>query len=210
MLIAIIVIVVLVVIVGGFLWATYNGLVSKRLSVENSWSQIEVQLKRRHDLIPNLVETVKGYASHENTTFENVTAARAAAVSAQGPEKQAQAEQALTGALGRLMAVAENYPTLRATENFQELQAQLSSTEDGIAISRRVYNDTVQTYNTSTQVFPSVIVARMFNFTAKPFFDAPEEDEAVPQVSFSTAAATPAPAAPANPATPAPPASPES
>ena len=206
--IALIVIVVLVVLIGGFVWATYNKLVGQRLAVDNSWSQIEVQLKRRHDLIPNLVETVKGYATHEQQTFQNVTEARAAAMKANEPGQQAAAEGMLGMALGRLMAVAEAYPELRATENFQQLQAELSNTEDQIAITRRVYNDTVQTYNTSIQVFPAVVVANMFNFDERDFFDTPEEEEAAPQVSFATPTPTPAAAAPAAPAAPADPAAP--
>jgi LemA protein len=192
--IALIVVGVLVILVIAFVWMTYNRLVAQRLAVDNSWSQIDVALKRRHDLIPNLVETVKGYATHEQQTFQNVTEARATAMATTDPAQQAVAEQLLGGALGRLMAVAEAYPELRATENFQQLQADLSDTENQIAITRRVYNDTVQTYNTSIQVFPAVLVARTFNFSEREFFDAPDEVEEAPRVSFAT---TPEPAAPA-------------
>ena len=172
----------------------YNRTVSRRNAVDNSWAQIETALQRRHDLIPNLVESVKGYATHEQSTFEEVTKARSGAVSAQAPGTQAAAEDFLTAALGRLMVVAEQYPQLRATENFQQLQQQLSDTEDQIQITRRVYNDTVQTYNTGIQQFPASIIANTFHFEPRQFFDAPREAEATPEVSFSQdgAGATPA------------------
>ncbi len=166
----------------------YNRMVSRRNAVDNSWAQIEAALQRRHDLIPNLVESVKGYASHEKQTFEQVTKARTTAVAAKAPGTQAVAEDALTAALGRLMVVAEQYPQLRATENFQQLQGQLSDTEDQIQITRRVYNDTVQTYNTMIQQFPAVLVANSFHFEPRQFFDAPKEAEATPEVSFSSGA----------------------
>jgi len=165
-------------------WFLYNRMVSRRNAVDNSWAQIEAALQRRHDLIPNLVEAVKGYAKHERTTFEQVTAARSGAVAAKAPPTQAAAEDMLTAAIGRLMVVAEQYPELRATDNFQQLQAQLSETEDQIAITRRVYNDTVQTYNTLIQQFPAVLVANSFQFEPRQFFDAPKEAEATPEVSF--------------------------
>ena len=175
----------LVVLIALFFLLTYNSLVRKRNAVDNSWAQIEAALQRRHDLIPNLVEAVKGYAKHEQATFENVTKTRGAATSARAPGTAAAAEGLLGAALGRLMVVAEQYPALRATENFQKLQGQLSETEDQIQITRRVYNDTVQTYNTAIQVFPSVLIANAFNFTKRDFFDAPEDAEATPEVSFS-------------------------
>ena len=162
----------------------YNRLVRLRNRCENAWSQIDVQLRRRYDLIPNLVETVKGYASHERQTFEEVTQARTAAQQAQGVEEQGQAENALTGAIGRLFAVAEQYPQLRATENFQALQAQLGDTEQKIAVARQVYNDTVQTYDTAVETVPTNIVAGAFSFTRKPFFEIEEPARATPQVSF--------------------------
>jgi LemA protein len=149
----------------------YNGLVSKRNRSQNAWAQVDVQLKRRYDLIPNIVEAVKGYASHEKSTFEEVTEARAAAQKAEGPAQAGQAESALTGAIGRLMAVAENYPELRATENFQQLQAELGNTENKIATSRQVYNDTVLTYNNAVQQVPTNIVAGLFNFERREFFE---------------------------------------
>jgi LemA protein len=172
----------------------YNRMVSRRNAVDNSWAQIEAALQRRHDLIPNLVEAVKGYASHERKTFEDVTKARSTAVSAKAPPSQAAAEDTLTGAIGRLMAVAEQYPELRATENFQQLQASLSQTEDQIQITRRVYNDTVQTYNTFIQIFPPSVIAGAFNFEPRQFFDAPHEAEATPEVSFAKGEGAPPPA----------------
>src|SRR3954451_14369765 len=169
-------------------------MVSRRLAVDNSWAQIEAALQRRHDLIPNLVEAVKGYAKHEQSTFEEVTKARGAAQAANTPQAAAPAEGILGAMIGRLMVVAEQYPELRATENFQQLQAQLSETEDQIQITRRVYNDTVQTYNTLIQQFPASVLANQFHFEPRQFFDAPTESEATPQVSFSTdgAGGTPA------------------
>ena len=163
----------------------YNSLVRKRNAVDNSWAQIEAALQRRHDLIPNLVEAVKGYAKHEQSTFEEVTKARGAAQAANTPQAAAPAEGILGAMIGRLMVVAEQYPELRATENFQQLQAQLSETEDQIQITRRVYNDTVQTYNTAIQVFPPSVIANAFNFEPRQFFDAPEGSEATPEVSFT-------------------------
>src|SRR5215831_12641509 len=176
----------------------YNGLVQKRNRAENAWAQVDVQLKRRHDLIPNLVETVKGYAEHERGTFDEVTAARTAAQQA-----QAAAENVLTQALGRLFAVAENYPQLRATENFQQLQAQLSETEQNIAIARQVYNDTVLTYDNALETVPTSIIAGIFNFRPREYFQADEGDRATPQVSFGAAdgpAAQEPPPAPEPPA----------
>src|SRR6516164_3095677 len=192
-----IVIVVVVVVLLLVLVGMYNGLVRKRNRAENAWAQVDVQLKRRHDLIPNLVETVKGYAAHERGTFDEVTQARTAAQQAQGPQAQGAAENVLTQALGRLFAVAENYPQLRATENFQQLQAQLSETEQNIAIARQVYNDTVLTYDNALETVPSSIIAGIFNFRPREYFQADEGDRAVPQVSFDRN--TPPPAAPSPP-----------
>jgi LemA protein len=187
-------IIAIVVVLVFALVAMYNGLVQKRNRAENAWAQVDVQLKRRHDLIPNLVETVKGYAEHERGTFEEVTAARTAAQQAQGPQAQAEAENVLTQALGRLFAVAENYPQLRATENFQQLQAQLSETESNIAIARQVYNDTVLTYDNALETVPTSIIAGIFNFRPREYFQADEGDRAVPQVSFDrTPPAAPSP-----------------
>ena len=142
----------------------YNRLVRLRNRVDNAWSQVDVQLRRRYDLIPNLVETVKGYAAHERETFEAVTAARTRAQQAQGPAEQGAAEGILGQALGRLFAVAEAYPELRATENFQQLQTELSETENKIQVARQVYNDTVLTYNTAIQTFPALLVAGPLGF----------------------------------------------
>ena len=178
-------IIAVAVLIGLVVLLIYNRMISRRNAVDNSWAQIEAALQRRHDLIPNLVEAVKGYASHEQRTFEQVTKARRTAVAAKQPPSQAAAEDTLTSAIGRLMALAEQYPQLRATENFQQLQAQLSETEDQIQITRRVYNDTVQTYNTLIQIFPPSVIANVFNFDARQFFDAPTEAEATPEVSFS-------------------------
>jgi LemA protein len=174
---------VLVILVFVFV-GIYNGLVQSRNRVDNAWAQIEVQLKRRYDLIPNLVETVKGYASHERETFERVTQARAAAQAATGPAEQAQAEGFLTQALRQLFAVAEAYPELRATENFQNLQNELAETENKIAVSRQIYNDSVLTYNNRVQQIPTNIVASMTGFDVREFFEAGEEAATAPTVDF--------------------------
>lgn len=181
----VLVVVAIVLILAIAAWLIYNRMVSRRQAVDNSWAQIETALQRRHDLIPNLVEAVRGYAKHERDTFEQVTRARSGALAAQAPPSQAVAEDSLTGAIGRLMVVAEQYPELRATENFQQLQASLSDTEDQIAITRRVYNDTVQTYNTLIQQFPAVLIANSFHFEPREYFDAPKEAEATPEVSLA-------------------------
>jgi LemA protein len=163
----------------------YNGLVRLRNEVKNAWSQIDVQLKRRHDLIPNLVETVKGYAGHERGTLESVVQARTRAVSAQGFENQVRAEGELSQALGRLMMLTESYPDLKANQNFLGLQEELASTENRIGFARQFYNDTVMNYNTRIQTFPRNVVAGMFSFRESPFFEV--EDAAqreVPQVKF--------------------------
>jgi LemA protein len=162
----------------------YNRLVRLRNRVQNAWAQVDVQLRRRHDLIPNLVETVKGYASHEQGTLEEVTRARTAAQQAGTVQEQGQAENALTAAIGRLFAVAEAYPQLRATENFQQLQSQLEDTEQKIAVSRQVYNDTVLTYNNATQTVPSNVIAGLFNFAPRDFFEIEEPVREAPQVRF--------------------------
>jgi LemA protein len=178
--IAVVVIGLIVVIVG-----MYNGLVRARLRVKEAWSGIDVQLKRRTDLVPNLVETVKGYATHEREVFENVSAARSAAISAKGPAQAGQAEGALTRALGGLFAVAEAYPQLRAAESFTELQRELANTEDQIAGSRRIYNGNVQSYNTKIQVFPNSLLAGPFGFTRREFFEIEDPADREPvKVSF--------------------------
>ena len=198
--IVILVIVALLVIA---LITLYNRFVRLRNRVDNAWAQIEVQLKRRWDLIPNLVETVKGYAEHERGTFEAVTEARANAQRAQGPAETAAAEGILGAALGRLFAVAEAYPELQADENFRQLQDELAGTENRIAVSRQVYNDTVLTYNNAIQTFPGVVLAGPFNFEKREFFETDETQREVPQVDFDRSAAPAAPAAPSPPAPPA-------
>ena len=163
-----------VVLVGAFVAATYNGLVKMRNRIENAWSQVDVQLQRRYDLVPNLVATVKAYAAHEESVFAQVTEARAAAIGAKTPATQAAAEHALTGALRSVFAVAEAYPELQANENFQSLQEELAATEDKIAYARQFYNDTVLAYNTRIQTFPSLVVARSMGFTEREYFEADE------------------------------------
>jgi len=176
----------IIVLLALILVFAYNVMVKARNKVDESWSGIYVQLKRRHDLIPNLVETVKCYAAHEKEVFENVSAARSAAISAQGPAQQAQAETALTGALGRLFAVAEAYPQLRAAESFTQLQQELANTEDQIAAARRIYNGNVQAYNTKIQVFPNSLLAGPFGFSRREFFEIEDPADREPvKVSFS-------------------------
>jgi len=162
----------------------YNSLVKLRVMAEGAWSDIDVQLKRRHDLVPNLVETVKGYAAHERGTLEAVVEARSRAMSAQGPAARAAAEGELTGALRSLFALAESYPQLRATENFGQLQGSLSQIEDALQNARRYYNAVVRDLNTRIQQFPSNLVALSFGFRQREFFEAGEEERSVPQVKF--------------------------
>jgi LemA protein len=181
--------VILAIVVVFVLWIImiYNGLVSMRQRVNQSFADIDVQLKQRHDLIPNLVETVKGYAAHERGTLEAVVQARNAAVSAQGPAAQAQAENQLSGALRQLFALSEAYPDLKANSNFQALQAELSDIENKIAASRRFFNSAVQEYNTGIQQFPAALFASSFGFTPQVFFDLGEsrtQMEQAPQVKF--------------------------
>ncbi len=154
-----------------YLVGSYNSLVGLRQRVRNAWAQVDVQLKRRYDLIPNLVNTVKGYAAHEKETFENVTKARSSASAAQTVEGQANAENMLTGALRQLMAVSERYPELKADANFRKLQEELTDTEGKIAFSRQFYNDTIMKYNTTIQRFPTNIIAGMFKFFEEPYFN---------------------------------------
>jgi LemA protein len=185
MTIAIIVVVAIIVIAVLYYIAKRNSIIAARNRVDESWSGIDVQLKRRHDLVPNLVETVKGYAEHESEVFEKATKARAEAMSAQGVGDTAQAENKLTGALTDLRAVAENYPTLRATENFQQLSRSLSELEDEIQASRRIYNSNVQSYNTDIEQFPGSIVANQGNFTKREFFEIEDPADREPvSVSF--------------------------
>jgi LemA protein len=180
----ILILVVLLVVVG-IVIGMYNSLVGLRVRADNAWSDIDVQLKRRHDLIPNLVETVKGYAAHEKGTFENVAKFRSMAMQATGPAERAAAEGQLTMALKSLFAVAEQYPQLRASENFQSLQTSLNQVENSLQESRRYYNAVVRDLNTKIATFPSNIIAGMFGFTPRQFFEltAPAEREA-PAVKF--------------------------
>src|ERR1700691_753607 len=183
----VVVIVVVVVLLGGGVLA-YNGLVRRRNRVQEAWSEIDVELKRRHDRIPNLVETVKGYASHESGTFEAVTAARAGAVSAGAtgdPDKVGAAENVLSQTLRSLFAVSENYPHLRAVESFLQLQEQLTATEDKLEYARRFYNTSGRDYNIALQSFPRNLLASSFGFHAVAFFQTDEAEREVPQVSFS-------------------------
>ena len=183
------VVVIIVIAVLLLIGLTYvlvrNSMIGSRNRVDESWSGIDVQLKRRHDLVPNLVETVKGYATHERETFEKVTQARAAAMQAEGPAQASQAEGMLSQALGGLRVVAEQYPELRATENFQQLSRNLSELEDEIQASRRIYNSNVQAYNTKIQIFPNSIVANSGGFTEREFFEIDDGAEREPvQVKF--------------------------
>ncbi len=180
-------IIILVIIVGGigiFLWYIYNSLISARLRVKEAFSQIDVQLKRRTDLIPNLIETVKGYAKHEKAVFEKVTELRSDLMSAKTPEKKSEVNNQITDALKSIFAVAEAYPELKASDNFKELQEELSDTENKIAYSRQFYNSNVLDYNTKLQVFPNVIFAKMLNFQPAEFFGATEEERKNVKVSF--------------------------
>lgn len=167
-----------------FVIALYNGLATARLRVKEAWSGIEIQLKRRSSLIPNLLETVKGYAKHEKEVFENVTKARSALLGAQTPKEAAKADNMLTDALKTLFAVAEDYPKLRASENFKALQEELSDTETKIAASRQFYNANVLDYNTKIKVFPNMIIANMFNFKEEVFFEAENSEKADVHVKF--------------------------
>jgi LemA protein len=180
----IVIVIAVVALILLFLVWMYNKLVRLRNRTQNAWAQVNVQLRRRYDLIPNLVEAVKGYAAHERGTFDEVTRARTAAQQAQTVPEQAQAENALTAAIGRLFAVAEAYPQLRATENFQQLQQQLSDTEQKIAVSRQVYNDTVLTYNNGIQTVPTNIVAGLFHFEPRTFFEIEDPVREAPRVQF--------------------------
>lgn len=178
---------ILLIIVGLiilFLWFLYNSLVTARVRVREAWSGIEVQLKRRSSLIPNLIETVKGYAKHEKSVLENVTRARTALLSAKNPKQAAAADNMLAGALKTLFAVAENYPKLQAAENFKELQQELSDTETKIAASRQFYNANVLDYNTKIKVFPNLVFANLFGFSHEEFFEAEPSAKKEIEVKF--------------------------
>jgi LemA protein len=175
---------VIVVVLAIVLIVMYNGLVKLRNKVENAWAQIDVQLKRRYDLIPNLVETVKGYASHERETLDAVIQARNAGMNAAGPHEQAEAENQITGALKSLFALSEAYPDLKANQNFAQLQEELTGTEGRIAYARQFYNDTVYRYNTKIQSFPANVLAGAFRFSEREYFQADDESRGPTQVSF--------------------------
>jgi LemA protein len=179
----IVVLVVLAVIILSMI-SIYNSLIRGRNSVEEAFSTMDVYLKKRFDLIPNLVETVKGYAGHEKEVFENVTKARSNVMNASNIEEASEADNQLTGALKTLFAVAENYPELKANSNFQQLQSELTETEDKISYARQFYNDVVYKYNNACEQFPSSLFARMFNFHEAEFYKAPESETAVPEVKF--------------------------
>ena len=183
---ALIIVLVVIVFVIIFLISLYNGIVQLKVRADSAWSDIDIQLKRRHDLIPNIVETVKGYAAHEKGTFENISKWRSAAMTATGPADRAAAENQLTGALRQLFAVAEAYPELKANQNFLQLQEELTATEGRIAYARQFYNDTVQRMNTKIATVPGNVFAGMMGFQSRQFFEleAPAEREA-PQVKFS-------------------------
>lgn len=176
--------IILIAVVLLYIWYIYNGLVTLKMRVSEAFSQIDVQLKRRTDLIPNLVETVKGYAKHEKDLFEKVTRERASLMSAKGVEEKAKVNNQLTDTLKSLFAVAENYPNLRASENFQKLQDELSDTENKIAYSRQFYNSNVMAFNTKIKLFPNVLFANLLNFKEEEFFAANEEEKKPVKVSF--------------------------
>ncbi len=179
------VVVLVIVLLALFVGVTYNSLVRRRNEVDNAWSQIDVQLKRRLDLIPNLVETVKGYAAHEKTALEAVIAARNTGMAASSdPHAQASADNAMTGALRQLFALSEGYPDLKANQGFVSLQEELSNTESRIAYARQFYGDAVSTYNTAIQKFPNVVFAGMLGFSEREFFEAEDAARVVPEVKF--------------------------
>ena len=179
------VLLLLLVAVVAWVVSGYNRLVRSRVRIDEAWAQIDTQLQRRHDLIPNLVNTVKGYAAHERETFEEVTAARAKAISVQGPADLAEAENGLTQALGKLLAITENYPELKADQNFRQLQEELAHTENMVAGSRGHYNASVRDYDTARKVFPTSVIAGMFNFEDREYFEVETlEARVAPNVSF--------------------------
>lgn len=178
------IIIAIIVLLAVYLWLTYNNLITLRERIREALSSIDVQLKRRTDLIPNLVETVKGYAKHEKEVFENVTAARSSLMKAGTPGEKAAANNALEGTLKTLFAVAENYPDLKASQNFMELQTELSDTENKIAYSRQFYNSTVLEFNTKIKSFPAVLIANQFGFKEAEFFEAQDSDKAPVKVQF--------------------------
>ncbi len=174
----------IVLLLALYVWSLYNGLVMLKVRIEEAWSQIDVQLKRRADLIPNLVNTVKGYAKHEKTIMDSVTRARASMLAARSLDAKAKASDALSGALGKLLAIAENYPQLKANDSFIQLQKELSDTEDKVAYSRQYYNSSVLEFNTKIQTFPNTLLNEMLGFPAKEFFGASEADRQPTKVKF--------------------------
>jgi LemA protein len=187
--IVLIVVIALVVLLGLYTWVTYNSLVALRQRIDNAWSQIDVQLRRRYDLIPNLVETVKGYAAHEKETLDRVIQARNTAMAASGTQQQAQAENVVTGALRQLFALSEAYTDLKANQNFLALQEELTGTEGRIAYARQFFNDTVLKFNTKIQSFPANVLAGRFGFAERDYFEAEEDSRGPVQVDFGTGAA---------------------
>jgi LemA protein len=183
--VVVIVVIVLVVLIGIYLMVSYNGLVALRNRIENAWAQIDVQLKRRYDLIPNLVETVKGYAAHEKGTLDAVIQARNMAMTATGPQDQAAAENMITGALKSVFALSEAYPDLKANQNFAQLQEELTGTESRIAYARQFFNDVVNKYNTKIQSFPAVLIAKRMGFQEREYFEADDDSRGPVQVKFS-------------------------
>ncbi|MDG6229113.1 MAG: LemA family protein [Candidatus Thermoplasmatota archaeon] len=183
-LILLIIIVLLLLIIVGIFFGYYNRIIRFENRIDNAWAQIDVQLKRRADLIPNLMETVKGYMKHEREVLENVTKARSALISAKTPQENIQADNMLTGALKTLFAVSESYPDLKANQNFLNLQDELTHTEDKIAYSRQHYNDTILKFNNTIETFPGVLFARMMNKTPRDMLQIPEESRELPKVSF--------------------------
>ena len=190
----IIILIAVVVLIGLYVMVTYNGLISLKNKVDNGWAQIDVQLRRRYDLIPNLVETVKGYASHESETLENVVKARNVAMSASGTADQAAAENMITGALKSVFALSEAYPDLKANQNFLNLQEELTGTEGRIAYARQFFNDMVVKFNTKIQRFPANIIAGRLGFTQREYFEVEDTARGPVQVDFGGAAPTPPPA----------------
>ena len=178
------VVIVLALLVGGMVMGKYNSIIRQNEQINNAWAQVEVVLQRRADLIPNLVETVKGYASHEKEVFESVAEARSKLAGAATPAEAANANAGLSSALGRLLAIAENYPDLKANENFIRLQDELAGTENRVAVERRAYNETVRAYNAYIKTFPNNILAGMFNFKEREYFEADEGAKEAPKVKF--------------------------
>lgn len=179
------IIIAIIVVLVIFVIASYNGLVNSRMQTKEAWSQIDVQLKRRNDLLPNLIETVKGYAKYEGSTLEKVTELRNQVAVATSPAEAMRASDELTRQVSGIFAVAESYPDLKASANFSQLQEELTNTENKIAYSRQLYNSVTSNYNVKLETFPSNVIAKMFNFKAAEFLETPEEEKAVPKVDFS-------------------------